>query len=534
MGTIKKMFTNWKILLLFFVLLLAVFTIRPSPFNKGVIILSVEKNTSADFAGIESPKANVMPLAREKIISINNFPINNIQDYYDYISTLNTNITIQLKTNKGTYKLITKAIENSSTVDLGLTVASVPKTNLRKGLDLQGGTRVVLKPVEHVSQEVIESMISNMEQRLNVYGLSDVVITSITDRTSIFGESPEILILVEIAGATEQTIRELLENQGKFEAKIGNKTVFVGGENDITYVCKTSQCSGIDPRRSCGKIQEGFVCGFFFQITLSPEAAQRQADITKDIDVERKDGENYLKDQLVLFLDGQEVDKLNIASDLKGRAVTDISISGSGVGNSQQVGIQIALENMKKLQAVLETGSFPVKLDIVRIDTISPVLGVQFIKNAIILSLLSILAVGVILFVVYRSLKISIPIIFTAISEVTIVLGIASLIGWNIDLAAIAGIIIAVGTGVNDQIVITAEAFKKEIEIRTNWKEKIKKAFFIVMSAYFTVMVAMIPLLFAGAGLLKGFAITTMLAVTAGVLITRPAYAEFIKIFFEE
>jgi preprotein translocase subunit SecD len=58
-----------------------------------------------------------------------------------------------------------------------------------------------------------------------------------------------------------------------------------------------------------------------------------------------------------------------------------------------------------------------------------------------------------------------------------------------------------------------------------NWKDRIKNAFFIIMASYFTMVVAMIPLLSAGAGLLKGFAITTILGVSIGVFITRPAFA---------
>ena len=46
-------------------------------------------------------------------------------------------------------------------------------------------------------------------------------------------------------------------------------------------------------------------------------------------------------------------------------------------------------------------------------------------------------------------------------SEVIILLGLASVTGYSLDLAAIAGIIAAVGTGVDDQIVITDEIVKK-------------------------------------------------------------------------
>jgi preprotein translocase subunit SecD len=97
------------------------------------------------------------------------------------------------------------------------------------------------------------------------------------------------------------------------------------------------------------------------------------------------------------------------------------------------------------------------------------------------------------------------------------------LIGANIDIAAIAGLLAAIGTGVDDQIVILDETTKKSQE--ASWVRKMKNAFFIIIAAYVTGVASMIPLLFAGAGLLKGFAITSIIGITVGVLITRPAFA---------
>jgi len=116
-----------------------------------------------------------------------------------------------------------------------------------------------------------------------------------------------------------------------------------------------------------------------------------------------------------------------------------------------------------------------------------------------------------------------------SVSEVILLLGVAALIGWNIDLAAVAGIIIAVGTGIDHQIVIADETLRGQRFI-INWRERIKNAFFIIMASYFTIVVALIPLLFAGAGLLKGFAIITILGASIGVFISRPAYARVIEI----
>jgi len=127
-------------------------------------------------------------------------------------------------------------------------------------------------------------------------------------------------------------------------------------------------------------------------------------------------------------------------------------------------------------------------------------------------------------------------IIVTMLAEIVLILGMAAFIGWNLDLAAIAGILVAVGTGVDDQIVILDEVShrEKERERRMNWKDRMKRAFFIIMAAYFTTVVAMVPLLWAGAGLVKGFALTTILGVTLGVFVTRPAFAAVAEVVMEK
>ena len=54
------------------------------------------------------------------------------------------------------------------------------------------------------------------------------------------------------------------------------------------------------------------------------------------------------------------------------------------------------------------------------------------------------------------------------------------------------------------------------------------------MIAYATTVAAMLPLLKAGAGLVTGFALTTIAGITIGVLITRPAFAAIVEVLLEE
>lgn len=532
----KKMFTNIRIIVLLIALLLAVVSINPHPNATGVAVRNVIQNSSASLAGIESPKAAIRPVARERIIAINNIPIKDIEDYYDVVNELKPNQTITVRTNKEAYKLTTKEEKNKTTIDLGIRIYDAPKNNIKKGLELQGGTRVLLQPEEKLDENTLEDLILNMEQRLNVYGLSDIVLKKASDLPVYLGGSGKQFIVVEIAGANEEEVRNLLAKQGKFEAKVGNETVFIGG-NDITYVCRSANCAGIDPNTGCSQSGNQWFCRFRFSIALDPKAAERQAEATKDLDLipaEEGSKREYLSEKLVLFLDDVQVDELNIGADLKGRAVTDIEISGSGVGISQNEAVFNALKNMKKLQTILITGSLPVKLNIVKIDVISPVVGEEFIKNALLVGLLAIIAVAIVIFIRYRKLKVTIPMALTTIFEVTILLGLSSLINWNLDLAAIAGIIVVVGTGIDHQIVIVDETLKGEISQIFDWKKRFKRAFFIIMVAYFTTVVAMLPLIRAGAGLLKGFAITTIMGVSIGVFITRPAFASIIEILLKE
>jgi preprotein translocase subunit SecD len=119
------------------------------------------------------------------------------------------------------------------------------------------------------------------------------------------------------------------------------------------------------------------------------------------------------------------------------------------------------------------------------------------------------------------------------IVEILSTLGVASLVGVTLDLSAIAGLLASVGTSLDDQIIITDEVLSGE-EKEKSIKRRIKNAFFVVVSAFTATFVSMVPLAFAGAGILKGFAITTMIGITIGVLITRPAYARICELLFKD
>ncbi|MEM4152964.1 MAG: site-2 protease family protein [Candidatus Pacearchaeota archaeon] len=574
----KLTFRIWLLIILLIVAMIVI--INPKSFIGGVEIKSIVPNSSAYNAGLVSG---------EVIQKINEQKINNLDDYSKAISSLIfEDIDIEIKTKNDVFKYKAPILEfeltdkkitsvygkakeiglkegmlieeiNGFSLDdyslneirskiepktkitiktdkneyvfltsknLGIIVAAIEPTRIRMGLDLQGGARALVKPERALSQNEMANLLETIRYRLNVYGLTDVNVREVND---LQGNS---YVMVELAGATPSELQDLIGKQGKFEAKIVNETVFVGGHNDITFVCRNdASCARIE---QCTTIQDGqAICRFQFEVHLSESAAAKHAAVTANLSENLSEGKSYLNETLDLYLDDKLVDRLMISSELKGKITTSVAVSGSGIGKTKLEAYENAEANMKKLQTILITGSLPFKLEIIKLDSISPTLGKEFTKNVILAAIAVFIAVCLVIYIRYKKLKLFIPIVITMVSEALLTLFIAVIIRWNLDLASIAGIIAAIGTGVDDQIIMIDESESKASK-QFSMKERIKRAFFIIMGAYATVVVSLLPLLWAGAGLLRGFAVTTLIGITVGVFITRPAFADILKLITKE
>lgn len=506
-----KLKLTWKIWLLLIFLVfsfLAIFGTASSFFQDGVLITSVEKNSTAFEQGLRQGQI---------ITFVDGKQVTSVEEFSQTIGNKfpsGENIKLSLQTKDSEVILFSDKAPN-------LTVSEIPRTNIKLGLDLEGGSRALIKAQDRdLSAEEIRDLVDVVRNRLNVYGLTDLKVLPVSDL------SRNNFMLIEIAGATPGDLEELISQQGKFEAKIGDDVVFAGGEKDIASVCRNdATCAGI---RDCRTIASGEnVCEFEFSVFLSEEAAKKHAEVTGKLEVNVTPQGNFLEKKLDFYLDDKflEGESLLINENLKGRVTTQIAVSGSDTGKTRDEAYKVAEQSMNKLQTILITGSLPYKLEIVKLDTISPLLGKEFIRSIFLVAIASLLVVAVIILLRYKKLKSSLALLFTSISEVVIILGIASFIGWNLDLPSIAGILATIGTGIDQQIIILDEARQK---VSLSIKQKLKRAFAIILGAYFTALVALLPLIWAGAGLLKGFAITTIIGITTGVLITRPAFTDII------
>ncbi|MCD6092992.1 MAG: hypothetical protein J7J38_03175 [Candidatus Aenigmarchaeota archaeon] len=532
----------WKIILLLLFLFGSIVAI--SPWEKpGVIVKNVGKNS--DFYKILEPN--------DIIYEINGEPatverINNM-----------AGMTF-LKTSKNDINIF---VNNSN-----ITVGKRPFSNLRFGLDLEGGILAVVEPVSNVSDQTLYDVKSILEQRMSSLRESSFQIVKYEDKK---------FIQIQIAGGTENDIDNLINTTGVFEGKIPMPVKFVNGsgklkfgdENewiDVKYhnesIIINNQSFSINEtfslrdtnftvwnitkngaviaatvyindgiRKDIVKVhtdpQHSYIqpggnwYKWSFDVEVSPESARRFYNAVKNLKRQYSDRGSYLESKIYLFLDGKEVSNLSIGSTLQNKPTTIATVSGSAETKED------AIEEKRWLQLILRSGALPTNLHIVSIKKISPKLGQNFFKDVGMAMIIAVLVVSFVVFLRYRNLKLSLPIILTCLSEVIIIIGSSVVIGWTLDLAAIAGIIAVIGTGVDQQIIIVDEILSGE---RTwSLKSKIKRAFFMIFGAAGTTLGAMLPLMTLGFGLLRGFAITTSLGILIGIFITRPAFADIVE-----
>jgi protein-export membrane protein SecD len=539
----RDMLKNVKIAIWIFFIVVSLILLAPNLNPTGMSVISVAKNSSI---------TNIA--ANEIIYEINDMPVTEELLQNDYFGT------VKFLTNKGE-KFV------NANGSLGIEADAVASSNLKFGLDLKGGVHAVIEPnITGNDTETISQIISTLQTRINVYGLRESVFRPIYHEGKGFVE-------ISIAGGSKEELRNLLENQGKFESKIdvilrtvggsgtlkldkpysvmiNNGSVVIGnisarpGESfeisGISFLLNSVESGSInltstvfngadirtvffDPQRSRIESQNpGYQWSFAIQ--LSQDGAQRFAWITSNLDI--IPGKAQLSSPIVLFLDNNLVDSLSISSQLKGKTETEILITG--YANTKDD----AIKERARMQSILKSGALPTSVTVVQLESISPTLGIGFLKNAMMAGLAAIVGVICVVSIRYRRPKIVLPMLIISLSEVLIILGVASWINWTIDLPSIAGIIATIGTGVDSQIIIIDQALRGEEKTLT-LREKLKRAFFVVFGSGGTVIAAMIPItiiLYA----FRGFAITTIIGVLIGILIARPAFGAIVQRIVKE
>ena len=407
-----------------------------------------------------------------------------------------------------------------------------------------------------------------IETKLNILGLADI-------KPRTVGEN---FILIDLAGVDIGTAKRIVGNPGKFEIRIQTE----GVRGDIEKGQRLDEIANISAHviygsegiesRSVGTMPErekdDRPWGATFTLKEKGAVALRDAAIEYNA---TEDRENH---ELTMLLDEVVVYSASLSPDL---AIKMKDKPQYGLRAETGLGDE-GFKEAKELIIHLKAGVLPVNVNIIGSGEIPAYLGAQFKEGAAIAGLFALIFVTVVVFLRYREKKIVLPMFFALLSEVILILGLVVTInwlimgiisiliilsvigsimkwwqdsvtdliigliilwvvlsmilaagGWQLELASIAGIIVVVGTGVDQLVIITDEVLSGGQSTKSMYRKRISFAFGIIFVSAATTIVAMLALGFMALGTLKGFAIVTIVGLLIGIFITRPAYARILE-----
>ncbi|MFC1454672.1 hypothetical protein ACFLQI_01115 [Candidatus Undinarchaeota archaeon] len=496
----KEVFKDWRVMLMLIFIILSVLSISPRT-NTYLDVSYVEFNSSAWAAGIQ-PGMTIQKL--------NGKTVTDAHSFYSKVEATPDGEMIELTINKQPVSILLNG-------PLGLEVREQRSTNIRLGLDIQGGTRAIVKPItDSPSKNVTISTLEVLEARMNTYGLQEVKSKPVEDAYGNW------YIQVELAGPGSERVLNVIKNVGRFDVRIRNQTILTGA--DIATV---------------GAPQAQRQGGYGTPFTITEDAANSlqkayysASNTNQSTCIEDSDCPGFYKCVEIVKV-CRPLIEMYLDDEVKFSAPSHAQLHESFMAGvpTQELSASVPdPDTAKNIEVVMRSGTLPAGVTGVEIlsrDFVDPTLGRDFIRSTLIAAIVALAAVTFVVLFRYRDLKISFAIMITDIAEILILLGAAAFLRQDLDLPAIAGIIAAIGTGVDQQIIITDEILGK-VGAGQSTNQRMKTAFFIVIMAALTIMATMLPLMTLGIGLVKGFAIMTFLGVLFGFSITRPAYAKII------
>jgi preprotein translocase subunit SecD len=384
--------------------------------------------------------------------------------------------------------------------------------------------------VEGLTVETVDETKNVLDSKLNRLGLQDIRVRVVDNK----------YILIDLAGMDVATAQDVVGKPGKFEIRIQTDN------NQTIHVLYGDAVASVD-------IPQGDRSGGWgVPFTLSEEGAA----VFQKAAIDAGAVKNPDAHPISMYLDKDQVFSAPLAAELAGSLQkVPVRTLEARVGSGD-----LGSTKAKELYIHLREGALPVNVAIVGSGQVSAALGKQFKVQMVIAGLIALLAVAAMVFYRYREKRIVLPMVATSFSEVVMMLGIWSLggiwFGWQLDLASLAGIIMVIGTGVDQLVIITdelirgsegvpvasdrsikeraAEAAEKSgagKAVATSSKvylSRLSRAFTIILGAAATTAVAMLPLLYMGFGALTGFALIIIVGVILGTAIARPAYGRII------
>ena len=207
--------------------------------------------------------------------------------------------------------------------------------------------------------------------------------------------------------------------------------------------------------------------------------------------------------------------KKRLAIVLDGKVISAPTINEPITSGKGMISGNFSFQEATDLAVLLRSGALPTPLNIVEERTVGPDLGKDSIEAGIKSLIIGFLLV--IIFMLYKYKIFGLVANLALIANLTMLIGILTILEATLTLPGIAGIILTVGMAVDANVLIferIKEELKTEKSIIHAFDIGYKKAKITVLDANITTLIAAIILFAFGSGPIKGFAITLGIGIT--------------------
>ena len=355
------------------------------------------------------------------------------------------------------------------------------------GLDLRGGVsteyRVSDTTVENY-EVLLDGTVSALRTRLTNAGF--------TEATVAIQGSDRILVEIPDVDDPEQ-VAEIIGTPAHLEFRDPNGNVVFEGK-DI----KSAGAQWTDDTNT--KAGVGFV--------LNSEASEAFAKATSE----------FLGQSISIYLDDELI---------SAPTVNQVITGGQGIiTSSASESTEESVEWANNLAMLIQSGALPLDIEEVETRAISATLGIEAIDGALLAGIIGLAIILIFMLVMYRLPGVAAD--MALLIYVLIVFYVMAIIGVQLTLQGVAGILLGIGMAVDANVVIF-ERFREELKDGRTPLNAVKFGFRnagrAVLDSNVTTLIAAVVLMIFGTGTIKGFATTLLISVLASlftaVVVTR-------------
>ena len=355
------------------------------------------------------------------------------------------------------------------------------------GLDLRGGVsteyRVTDTTVDNY-ETLLDGTVSALRTRLTNAGFTEATV-------AIQGNDR---ILVEIPDVDDpEQVAEIIGTPAHLEFRDPNGNVVFEGKDiksaGAQWSDETSTKAGV-----------GFV--------LNKEASEAFAKATQE----------FLGQSISIYLDDELI---------SAPTVNQVITGGQGIiTSSASESTEESVEWANNLAMLIQSGALPLDIEEVETRAISATLGIEAIDGALLAGIVGLAIILIFMLVMYRLPGVAAD--MALLIYMLIVFYVMAIIGVQLTLQGVAGILLGIGMAVDANVVIF-ERFREELRDGRTPLNAVKFGFRnagrAVLDSNVTTLIAAVVLMIFGTGTIKGFATTLLISVLASlftaVVVTR-------------